>query len=99
VNSEAGNGTIRRCKMGPGYGGWGGWGGMWGFPWMMIVFLVVAVFCLVFIFRGLRSGRGFGCCGDDLGDRRETPLEILKRRYAAGEITPEEFQRMKKEIE
>ena len=28
----------------------------------------------------------------------ETPLEILKKRYARGEITTEEFQRMKDEL-
>lgn len=29
----------------------------------------------------------------------ESPLEILKRRYAAGELTAEEYQRMRQEIE
>ena len=29
---------------------------------------------------------------------RETPLEILKRRYAKGEITREQFEEMKKDI-
>jgi len=83
--------------MGPGCFGWGG---PWGFPWMMIVVAVVIVFCIVFLFR--RSGKSWpGCHGaDDHGDhRRETPLEILKRRYAAGEVTREEFERMKKDIE
>jgi putative membrane protein len=30
--------------------------------------------------------------------RAETPLEILKRRYAAGEISSEDYQRMKEEL-
>jgi putative membrane protein len=79
--------------MGPGCFGWGV---LWGFPWIM-VFIVAFVFCLVFILWGRRpwSGRG----GQDRDDRsQETPLEILKKRYARGEITREDFERMKKDV-
>lgn len=34
-----------------------------------------------------------------INTRREAPLDILKRRYAAGEISREEYLRMKKELE
>lgn len=30
---------------------------------------------------------------------RETPLEIIKKRYATGEITRETFEQMKKDLE
>ena len=33
------------------------------------------------------------------GQAQDTPLDILKRRYAKGEITKEEFDRTKKEVE
>lgn len=80
--------------MGPGYGGWGG---MWGFPWMMIFVILIAVFCIFFVLRGRRSGGYWS--GDRDDERRETPMEILKRRYAKGEITCEDFGRMKRDIE
>jgi len=48
---------------------------------------------------GGRKGRERGC-GSAAGGGlpRETPLEILKRRYAAGEITREDFERMEQDI-
>ncbi|SHK15652.1 putative membrane protein [Desulfatibacillum alkenivorans DSM 16219] len=30
---------------------------------------------------------------------KETPLDILKRRYASGQITQDEFEQMKKDLE
>jgi putative membrane protein len=67
---------------------------------MMIIVAVAIVFGIVFLLR--RSRRSWrDCCGTEVpGDHRnETPIEILKRRYAAGEINREEFERMKKDIE
>ena len=34
-----------------------------------------------------------------IGSSGETPLDILKKRYAKGEITKDEFDRMKRDIE
>ncbi len=61
-------------------------GGGWFFPpffFMMIIFVI----CLFFI------------VGREKRHTAESPLDILKRRYAKGEITGEEFQRMKEDIE
>ena len=33
------------------------------------------------------------------GSSTETPLDILKRRYAKGEVTKNEFEQMKKDLE
>ena len=72
------------------YGCWFGYryGGMV----MGIVFLVVLVVSIYLIVQALRSNNIFG-------QARETPIDILKKRYARGEITKEEFDRMKNEIQ
>ena len=54
----------------------------------MIIFIVIAVVVLKAIF-----GRGSICSKSS-----ETPLEILKKRYARGEISREEFKKMKDDI-
>lgn len=82
------------CTQGPyncGMGNWGymmGYGG--GFMWIIVLVLVGVVIYLVT--QGSKS-RG------SAGSFTETPLDILKKRYAKGEIDKEEFNRMKKELE
>ena len=73
------------------------WGGMWIFP--MIMFVVII--CLFVMFG--RGGCGISWKGSGghhrEGGESESSLEILKKRYAKGEITKGEFERMKKDIE
>ena len=81
--------------MGPGMF-WGG--GMWVFP---LIGLVIFLFILYFAFT-----RGFGGSGPFCGwggryggsSDPQSPMDILKMRYARGEISREEFERMKKDI-
>lgn len=59
--------------------------------WFMMAFLWAATIAGAFLlFRSIGTS-----------DKRETstPLEILKARYARGEISREEFERMRKDIE
>ena len=58
--------------------------------WLIIVVLVgVALYFL------LRMSKSKGADDSDI----ETPLDILKKRYAKGEIDEEEFARKKKDLE
>ena len=69
-----------------GNGGWMGTG-MW-------VFWILLIVVIVLLVRALGSG---GSAAPP--PRQETPLEILKARYARGEIDDEEFQRRRRELE
>ncbi|HPL98258.1 MAG TPA: SHOCT domain-containing protein [Smithellaceae bacterium] len=72
---------------GPDMMGWGfGYGGM--FMWLIfLVVLAVAIYFIVVVAKN-----------KNLGGTNETPLEILKKRYAKGEITKEEFDRIKNDL-
>jgi putative membrane protein len=84
--------------MGPEHLGWGGW---WMFP-MVMPFLMFVLMVIVLYFLFGRGGSRPPWRDHDrslsAGDA-ETALEILKKRYARGEITSDEFQRIKKDIE
>ncbi len=77
------------------WGGWGGYGG-WG-PWVggvfMLVFWAAVITGLVFLIRYLvRLGRERG------EGSSSSALEILKRRYAQGEIDKKEFEDKRKDL-
>jgi putative membrane protein len=81
--------------MGPGMMGFGlmGWGGM-GFGWMMllpVIFLVILIVGVYFIVTWLRGE-------DKTSHVPNTALEVVKERYAKGEITAEEFKKMKRDL-
>ena len=57
--------------------------------WLLLV-VVVAVLAY-FLVKGTGTG-GFG------PTPRESPLDILKKRYARGEITKDQFDEMKKDL-
>jgi putative membrane protein len=56
----------------------------WHMGWMLL-FWVLVIVAIVWIVRAF-SGRGGG-------EPRETPEQILKRRYARGEIDKDEYER------
>jgi putative membrane protein len=78
-----------------GPGGWGpmmhygfGYGGMF----MWIIFLIVIGLLIYFIVQ-VQKTKG------QTPTQTESPLDILKKRYAKGEINKEDFDRMKRDLE
>ena len=67
---------------------WGGWYGMFFGPLMIIIFSAVVVALVVLDVRWLGGGHG---ASRPLSPNR-TPLDILKERFARGEIDKEEFE-------
>ncbi len=59
----------------------------------MLVFWGLVVIGVVALMRGV-SDRG----APDQASRSDAPMEILRRRYAAGKLTKEQFQEMKRHV-
>jgi putative membrane protein len=86
--------TFFACAQGPNspMGNWGhmmgyGYGG--GFMWLIVLILVgVGFYFLLKVYKSKGSD----------GSAIETPSDILKQRYAKGEIDKEEFERKKKDL-
>jgi putative membrane protein len=75
--------------MGP-YGFGSGWWWMGGWL-MMLVFWALVIAGIVVLIR-------FATSAAPRRGGAETPLEILRRRYAAGELTKEQFEQMKRDV-
>lgn len=72
---------------------WGdyGWGWGMGFGWFFIIcFAIIAVAGIILITKKLTAVEK---------KEEETAVDILKERYAKGEISKEYFDRIKKDIE
>ncbi|MBC8316939.1 MAG: SHOCT domain-containing protein [Desulfobulbaceae bacterium] len=71
--------------------------GMWIFPVIMLV-VMLGVIYLIF---GRGTFRGPWCGNDQnqgIVNGSESAMDILKKRYAKGEITKEEFEQIKRDI-
>jgi len=74
----------------------GYWGGPMGFGWMggvfMLTFWGLIIIGIVWLVRYLMSSRSCDI------DHPDTPLEILKKQYAKGEIDKNAYEENKKDI-
>jgi len=65
-----------------------GYGGMF----MWIIFFIVIGFLIYFMIKAQKTK-------NQTSTQHESPMDILKQRYAKGEITKEEYEGMKKDLE
>ncbi len=97
--------TLYSESFAQGYGGWGmgpgmmGWGMGYGMGWLwtilMIAFWIAIIVGIVLLIRWLILSTR---TQPHTGRHEESALEILKKRYARGEIDREEFEQRKKDL-
>jgi len=79
---------------------WYGWGGAG--AWLMLLFMVLfaagVVIGFVYLVRALTTGTAGGQ-QEAPRARRDDARDVLRRRYAAGEIEREEFLRRRQDLD
>jgi putative membrane protein len=77
--------------------GWGfGFGGIF-----MLLFWGLVIWAIIVLAKNLSEGKG--CCGmnnhKNIENKEDNAISILKERYAKGELSKEDFERMKKDLQ
>ena len=81
-----GGGSYGGGMTGGGWGLFGGAMGLWGLLWMGLLIAVALYIVYVLLNRGS-------------GGNEEQSLSVLRERYARGELSDEEFDRRRKQLE
>lgn len=81
-----GGGSYGGGMMGGGWGLFGGTMGIWGLLWMGLLIAVPLYIVYVLLNRGS-------------GENDEQALSVLRERYARGELSDDEFDRRRKQLE
>ncbi len=77
-----------------GFGGYDGIGWILGGSLMMLMMLLFWIGPIALVALGLSGARG----GQRPSTQEETPLESVRRRYASGEISQEEFEQTRRTL-
>ena len=78
---------------------WGGMGsGGWIVALLVLVVVVAVIVAIVYLVRGLGTGGAGTASAPPPPSPRESPLDVLKRRYAAGEIDRAEYEQKMRDL-
>ncbi len=68
----------------------------WGMHMIWMFWLPILILAIIFILILFRNNNFFG--RQNKSEERESPLDILKRKYANGEISTEEFEERRNKL-
>jgi putative membrane protein len=71
---------------------------VWMFPMFMPIVWILVIALILYLIFGRGSSRRSWEPGPPALPPQETALDILKKRYAKGEISKDEFEQMKRDI-
>jgi len=78
-------------------------GSGFGLGWIfMLAFWGLIIWAIITLARGLSGQHRDGCCGSHQKENEtkvNSAVDILKERYAKGEISKDDFDKMKKDLE
>ena len=85
------------CTQRPMNGSMRGWGHMMGYGWYggMFTWIILIIVVVIIFYLFLNKSRNVKPSDDST---KESAVDILKKRYAKGEITKEDFDKLKRDI-